>query len=599
MKLSDYVMLRVAAAGVRHVFTVPGGGCMHLVDSLGRNPDLQFVANLHEQGCAVAADAYGQFTGLGVALVTTGPGGSNALTGVAASYLDSTPVLIISGQVKRADFAAARGVRQMGFQELDIVAMASPVTKYAALVTEPSSIRRHLDLALHLAVSGRPGPVWLDIPLDVQAAEVEPETMPGMELPAPAGPTAADLTAAAERTLALLAQAERPAILVGNGVRLAGAGALFLETAERLGIPVLPTWKAADLLPDDHPLYAGRPGAAGQRAANFTQQNADWLLILGARLDYGQIAYMHDTFAPGARKIMVDIDPAEIAKMAMTIEVPVVADAGAFLRALATALPGPDLGRRAPWLERIQAWKARYPVVLPEYWERREGVDNYVLVEAISRNLRAGDLLVPGSSGACSELTCQAIRLPGGVRMLNSQGLGPMGFGIPAALGACIASGGRRTLCVDGDGGFQMNIQELEVVRRLNLPITFFILDNQGYGSIRNSQRAYFDGRYVASDAGSGLTLPDAGRVAEAYGIPSVRLDSQEGIVERIGQLLDREGPLVVVVSIPRDQPTQPRAVSYQKSDGSMATRPMEDLFPLLERAELAENMGNPPANGT
>jgi acetolactate synthase-1/2/3 large subunit len=292
---------------------------------------------------------------------------------------------------------------------------------------------------------------------------------------------------------------------------------------------------------------------------------------------------------------MVDIDPAELRKMAMPLEAAVCADAGDFLRALKAAIHRPDLGRRAPWLERIRAWKERYPVVLPEYWEAPDAVNNYVLVEAISRCLRAGDLVVPGSSGACSELTCQAIRLPAGVRMLNSQGLGPMGFGIPAALGACLASGGRRTICIDGDGGFQMNIQELEVVRRLQLPITFFILDNQGYGSIRNSQRGYFEGRYVASDAGSGLTLPDAGRVAEAYGIPSMRLENQDGIVERVRVILDRPGPLVCVVSIPPDQPTQPRAVSYQRPDGSMATRPMEDLFPLLDRDELEANMLVPP----
>lgn len=596
MKLSDYVMERLVQAGVRQVFMLPGGGCMHLVDSLGRNPDLQFVVNLHEQGCAVAADAYAQFTGsLGVALVTTGPGGTNALTGVAASYLDSIPVLVLSGQVKRADFAAPRGVRQMGFQEIDIVAMARPITKYAAVVEDPAAIRKHLDQALHAALSGRPGPVWLDIPLDVQAAEVNPDELEGYVPPPAEGLPPSALAETAHTTLALLAQAERPAILVGNGVRLSGAGDLFLRLAETLGVPVLPTWKAADLIPDDHPLHAGRPGSAGQRAANFTQQNADWLLILGARLDYGQVAYMHEFFARGARKIMVDIDPAEIGKMAMPIDVPVCADAGDFLRALQAAKPHPGQGHRTPWLARIRAWKERYPVVLPEYWDTREGVNNYVLVEAISQCLRTGDLVVPGSSGACSELTCQAIRLPAGVRMLNSQGLGPMGFGIPAAIGACIASGGRRTICLDGDGGFQMNIQELEVVRRLQLPITFFVLDNQGYGSIRNSQRGYFQGRYVASDRSSGLTLPDAGRVAEAYGIPSARLEHQDNIVAKIGELLDRPGPLVCVVTIPTDQPTQPRAVSYQRPDGSMATRPMEDLFPLLNREELAANMVVPP----
>jgi acetolactate synthase-1/2/3 large subunit len=378
---------------------------------------------------------------------------------------------------------------------------------------------------------------------------------------------------------------------VGNGVRHAGALDTFLAVAEALGAPVLTTWKAADFLPETHPLFAGRPGAAGQRAANFTQQNADCLLVLGARLDYGQLAYMHEYFARGARKIMVDIDPAEIGKMRMPIDVKVPADAGVFLRALATLIPERNLAARPEWMARIQAWREKYPVVLPEYWDTKDCVDNYVLVEVISRALRAGDVLVPGSSGACSELTCQAVRLPAGVRMLNSQGLGPMGFAIPAALGACVASGRHRTICIDGDGGFQMNLQELEVIHRLDLPVKFFVLDNQGYGSIRSSQRGYFGGRYVASDAGSGLTLPDCAKVAEAFGIPTARLDSHQDLEARVAELLDRPGPLVCVVRIARDQPTQPRAGSYQKPDGSMATRPMEDLLPLLDRDELRANM--------
>jgi acetolactate synthase-1/2/3 large subunit len=404
-----------------------------------------------------------------------------------------------------------------------------------------------------------------------------------------------DLDRAAEATVRLLGQAERPAILVGNGVRLAGARDRFLEVARTLGAPVLTTWKAADFLADDDPLFAGRPGASGQRAANFAQQNCDALLVLGARLDYGQVAYMHEYFARGARKIMVDIDPAEIAKMRMPIEVQVAADAGRFLDALAARIPGPGWARRPDWLARIATWRERYPVVLPEYWEARGHVDNYVLVEVLSRCLRAGDVVVPGSSGACSELTCQAIRLPAGVRMLNSQGLGPMGFGLPAAIGACVASGRRRTLCIDGDGGFQMNLQELEVVRRLGLPLKIFILDNQGYGSIRSTQDNYFQGRYVASEAGSGLTLPDCARVARAYDLPTARLDGHDGLEARVRELLEAPGPLVCVVALAPSQPTLPRAGSYRRPDGSMATRPMEDLLPLLDRQEFLANMLIPP----
>ena len=592
MKLSDYVWDRIAAEGVEDVFMLPGGGCMHLVDALGRHPKLRFICNLHEQGTAIAVDAYAQMRGFGAGLVTTGPGGTNALTGVAAAWLDSTPCIFISGQVKSADLRTRHGdVRQFGFQEIDIVAMAKPVTKYAVTVEDPALIRYHLDRALHLARTGRPGPVWIDIPLDVQAAEIDPdalipwspETLPGV-----------DLTSHVQQTLGILQRAERPAILVGNGVRLAGAVDEFIRFAESAGIPVLTTWKAADFLPEDHPLFAGRPGGSGQRAGNFTQQNSDALLVLGARLDLGQVAYMHELFARNAKKIVVDIDPAEIAKLGMDLAQSVVANAGDYLRALNAALPHFPQPEREGWLNQVALWKRRYPVLNPDYWQEKGYVNAYVLMEVLSDLLGENDVLAPGSSGQASELTHQAIRVNKGLRMLNSQGLGPMGFGIPAALGACIASGGKRTICVDGDGGFQMNIQELEVIHRLDLPVKFFVLDNQGYGSIRNSQRAYFQGRLVASDASSGLTLPDTLAVAKAYGIATARIESHEGLRECMADLLSRPGPLVCEVKLNPDQPTLPRVTSYQKPDGSMATRPMEDMFPLLEREELSANLYDP-----
>lgn len=593
MKLSDYVMNRIAAEGVEHVFMLPGGGAMHLVDSLGRHPGLQFICNLHEQGTAVAVDAYAQLRGFGAGLVTTGPGGTNALTGVAAAWLDSTPCLFVSGQVKRADLKRDSGLRQKGFQEIDIVAMARPITKYAVTVEDPLEIRFHLDRALHLACSGRPGPVWIDIPLDVQCAEIDPEELRGWT---PEAVPALDLREAAQHTLDLLSRAQRPAILVGNGVRLAGAQQDFLALAESLGVPVLTTWKAADFLPDDHRLFAGRPGASGQRAANFTQQNADVLLVIGARLDLGQVAYMHRLFARSAKKIVVDVDPAELGKLEMDLELAVAADAGVFIRELLAQVAEHTSPGCQPWLKQVQAWRKRYPVLNPEYWQEEGHINAYVLMEVLAECLEAGDLLVPGSSGQSSELTCQAFPMKKGLRLLNSQGLGPMGFGIPAALGACVGSGGKRTVCIDGDGGFHMNIQELEVIRRLGLPVKFFVLDNQGYGSIRSSQRAYFQGRLVASDATSGLTLPPTLEVAQAYGIPTARLESHEGLREQIAKLLAAPGPLVCEVKLSPDQPTLPRVTSYQKADGSMATRPMEDMYPLLDREEFRGNLYIPEA---
>ncbi len=587
MKLSDYVVDFIAGLGVRHVFMIPGGGAMHLNDSLGRHKSLRFVCNLHEQASAIAAEAYGQYAGLGVAMVTSGPGGTNAITGVAGAWLESTPVLVISGQVKRADLVAGRGVRQIGFQEIDIVAMVRPVTKYAATVTDPGQIRSCLEAAAWHATHGRKGPAWVDIPLDVQAAEIDPATLAAFVPPQSAEPSGAEVRHAAQRTIEILSNAERPAVLVGNGVRHAGAIPLFLSWAESIGIPILTTWKALDFLADDHPLFVGRPGAVGQRAANFAQQKCDALLCIGARLDYGQTAYNHAHFAPQARRVVVDIDPSEIAKLKMELSVGLAADAGAFLRELAALsrdFKAPDWSR---WRTLCASLRVRYPVMLPSYRSVPSGVHNYVLVDTIGRLLRAGDILVPGSSGACSEVTSQAVPAATGMRFINTHGLGAMGFGVPAALGACLASGGKRTVCIDGDGGFPMNAQELAVIARLKLPVKFFILNNGGYGSIRATQINYFERRFMACDPASGLTFPDLAKTAESCGIAFSRITSQGDLEAAVSAVLAGDGPAICDVLMAPDQFTKPKVSSRQQPDGSMVTMPMEDLWPFLDREEF------------
>jgi acetolactate synthase I/II/III large subunit len=603
VKLSDYVFQAVAATGVKHVFMLPGGGCMHLCDSLGRNADLTYICNLHEQACAIAADAYGQYTNnLGVALVTTGPGGTNAITGVAAAWLDSTPCLFLSGQVKRADMKGDRGVRQMGFQEIDIASLVRPITNYAVTVTDPLTIRYHLEKALCLARQGRPGPVWLDIPLDVQAAEISeadlrPFDAAELALPGVASPLEPSLVArAARQTVDWLKAAQRPVLLVGNGVRLDNALPEFQQLLARLKIPVLTTWKAADFLAEDHPLFAGRPGSVGQRGANFTQQNSDLLLVLGARLDLGQTGYVHRNFARGARKIIVDIDPAELGKLDMAVDLPVPCGAKAFLGALCAALESEAAQFNfAPWLQRCRDWKQRYPILLPEFAHLPDGISNYTLTEALSQCMTADDLLIPGSSGACSETTMQAFKVKAGQRVFNSEGLGPMGFGLPAAIGGCLASGGRRTISIDGDGGFIMNIQELEVVHRLNLPIKFFVLDNNGYNSIRQTQNAYFQGKLMASDPSSGLTLPDYRKVAEAFGIETCAINTTEEIEPVVAAMLSHGRPMVRVARISPAHTTSPRLSSGRRADGSMYSKPLEDLWPFLDRNEFLDNMIVPP----
>jgi acetolactate synthase-1/2/3 large subunit len=591
IKLSDYVVGFLADAGVKHLFMLTGGACMHLVDSVGRNSAIEYVCCLHEQSCAFATEAYAEYTGdLAACLVTTGPGSTNTLTGVAAAWLESASCLFLSGQAKRADMIGNRGVRSMGQQEIDIISVVRPITKYAASVQDPQTVRYELEKAVHMATHGRRGPVWLEIPLDVQAAMVDEANLAGYRAET-SGPSVS-LQQPVDAAIDLINQAERPVLFLGNGARGAMANGSLQALIERLQIPVLLTWKTADLLPDGHPLFAGRPGAIGQRFANFTQQNADFLMVIGARLDLPQTAFSHENFARGARKVMVDVDPAEIAKMQTPIEVPVCADGRDFVEQFLRRSNRILTRDRSAWLERCKRWQSVYPVVLPEYWrETGETVNTYVLVDVLSSELGTNDLLVPGSSGPCSDIFLQAFRVSDGQRIVNAPGLGAMGTGLPGTIGACLASGRKRTVCVVGDGGFQLNIQELETVKRLQLPIKFFVLCNGGYAAIMTSQRNYFDSRYVGSDPSSHLTLPDVTKVAEAYGLPTARIDSHSELREQVRLVLALDGPVVCAVATSPLQPTAPRVTSAVREDGVIVSRPMEDMWPFLSREELEANM--------
>jgi len=587
LKLSDYVFQVIAARGVRHVFTLPGGGAMHLVDSLGRS-GLAYVCTLHEQAAAIAAEAYGRASNnLGVVLVTSGPGGINALTGAAGAWFASTPCLILSGQVKRADLKGDSGLRQRGPQENDIVAMAAPITKYAVMVVDPATIRFHLEKAIALATSGRKGPVWIDIPLDVQAADIDPEALEGCDLPAAAPDPA--LPSQVARAFGFLREACRPVLLAGNGVHFSGTEKTFLALAERLGIPVLTTWMGCDLIPDGHPLFFGRPGTIASRGANFTVQNADCLISLGARLDFDVTGFDQSRYARAARKIVVDVDAAEIAKLGMTVDVPICAD-------LKDAIPellrqAPSLPGCAPWLEQCREWRDRYPILRPEFREPSDFINPFVFADTLSGELAADDLIVPGSSGSGIDMFWMAYRAKAGQRAFSTGGLGAMGFGLPAGMGACLALGRRRTVTVDGDGGFLMNIQELATVAQLGLPVKYFVANNQGYASIRSMQRNHFQGRLVACDGSSGVALPDLVAVARAMEIPAARIGGRDDLRRGIRDALDAPGPFVCDVLLDPAFTTMPRMSSVVRSDGSMASRPLEDLWPFLDREEFQANM--------
>ena len=600
IKLSDYVIKFVSDINVKHVFMLPGGGCMHLVDSVGKNKQIEYVGCLHEQAVVIAADGYAQYNGnAGVALVTTGPGSTNAVTGVAGAWIDSTPLLILSGQAKRKDLLAGKGVRQMGIQEVDIVSLVKPITKYAVTVLEPETIRYHLEKAYYIACHGRPGPTWIDIPLDVQGAAIDETKLRGFNpsedafalCPTPHAPCPPALPELVDKVIALLNNSERPVILAGRGIRLGKAMDEFYRVIESLKIPVLTTWRLADSLPEDSEIYFGRPGSITSRGANFVQQNADLILVIGARLDLPQVGHNYPNFARAARKVVVDIDENEIKKIDTKIDVPIVSGAGEFLKELINKSNKVKLRDISAWTLRCRAWKEKYPVVLPEYLNPSGYVSTYALIDVLSEVLTGKDIIVPGSSGTCAEITPQAFRVKKGQRIINSPGLGAMGYGLPQSIGVCLSSGSKRTVCIIGDGGFQHNIQELETLRRLDIPLKIFILNNNGYASIRSTHSRFFEGRLVYCDPSSGLTLPDACKVALAYGLKTARISDQRNLREEVLNVLNMEGPVICDVMIDPDLQMAPKLSSMARPDGSMVSKPLEDLWPFLDREEFRANM--------
>lgn len=596
MRLADYVMRFVVQQGVKHVFLVTGGGAMHLNDALARCTDLTFVCNHHEQAAAIAAENYSKATNnLGVALVTTGPGGTNAITGAVGAWLDSTPTLFISGQVKRADRmyrpdGTPLGVRQRGSQEVDIVSLVKPITKYALTIEDAQSIRYHLEKATYLARMGRPGPVWIDIPIDVQAASVEPAALRGFEAAKLSQASHGEWIVQVGEVIERLNRAERPFVFAGNGVRVSGGAATFEKLVRRLNVPTGLTWLAMDLLDDDDPLLVGRPGMVASRGANFALQNADFVLVLGARLDAPLIGWEPRQFARGAYKAVVDIDPAELRKLEGVIHRPICADARSFMEAMLQRVDSVLAKDRSAWLQRCQDWKTRYPIVLPEH--RAPGlVSVYHLAEVIGEEAGPEDRIVSGSSGSAIEVFLMAYRTRKDRRVFHTAGLGAMGFGIPASIGVCFGSEGKRTICVDGDGGFQLNIQELATVRHLNLPIKFFLLNNAGYASIRATQTNYFGGPNIGCDSNTGMSLPDYRKVARAYGLKAAVIEDQSDLHAAVRRVLRTRGPVVCDVRVVPEETRAPRVTSVQCADGSFVSKPLEDLWPFLDRKEFRENM--------
>jgi acetolactate synthase-1/2/3 large subunit len=599
MKLSDYVVRFIAEQGVKHVFLVTGGGAMHLNQSLGAEPAIEAVCNSHEQASAICAEGYSKATNhLGVCMVTTGPGGTNAVTGVAGAWLDSTPTLFISGQVKRPDRMFAKdgsplGMRQLGVQEVDIVSIVKPITKYAVTVLEPGEIRYHLEKAVYLALNGRPGPVWIDIPLDVQASPIDdPAALRAFDSAELEDcPTNANLAEEVTRLIEKLNQSERPLLFAGNGIRLAHAEQEFEQLRTLLGVPTVATWCAADLVPSDDPTYVGRPGSVAARGANFALQNSDYLLAIGVRLDFAITGYAPQNLAREAHKIAVDIDAAELAKLHPYLQQPICADAKLFLQELLRQQHNIQKRDRSPWQARCVDWKTRYPVVTEEHRKPEGLVSIFNLAEVIGTEVSREDRLVVGNSGSAIEIYLLACPTLHSQRLYHTAGLGAMGYAVPMAIAVATANPGREVIAVDGDGGFMFNIQELETIRRLALPIKFFVLNNDGYSSIRASQRAYFGEATIGADRNSGITIPDLSKVGAAFGLSTALIANQENLRADVRRVLNMKGPVLCDVNVLPDEMRAPRLQSYQKPDGSFVSKPLEDLFPFLPREEFLSNM--------
>lgn len=572
---------------------------MHLVDSISHHPELRCVCHHHEQAAAMAAEAYARLTGEpGVVCVTSGPGAVNAINGVSGAWTDSIPMLVLSGQVKRETCRASyqcNGLRQLGYQETDVVGMVSGITKYAALVDRPESIRRQLERAWRLARTGRPGPCWLDIPLDVQGLRVPPESLEPCD--SPADGTAWDRNLVAQQcreVIERLGAAERPLILAGHGIRVARAEAVFQRVAQLLGVPITTSRTARDLVSARHPLFAGRPGAySGDRAGNFAIQNSDVLLALGTRLGVALTGYNFARFAPGAYKIQVDIDPAELNKPTLRPDLGIHCDAGAFLCEMERQLAQPCWNgeRHSAWVSWCRERLKRYPVVREPHRKPGGLLNPYHFMELLLTSLAEDEVLV-AANGSAASMACQIGDFHGRMRFLFNSGNLSMGYDLPAAIGAAMARPGQRVVCLAGDGSIMMNLQELQTIVHHRLPIKIFVLNNGGYLSIRTTQQTFF-GRLAGESPASGISFPDFTPLAAAFGLATVTLDRAEPR-RSIQAVLEHPGPVLCDVKVDPDQRLELRCSTRLAAGGRLESSGLEDLWPHLPAEDLASNLLSP-----
>lgn len=593
MRVADFVANFVyEELNVKHVFMVTGAGIMHLTDGVACHKKLKTICPHHEQTSSMAMDAYARATeNFGVGFFTTGPGSTNAITGLGGAWQDSVPCMFISGQVKKSEASANSGVsrlRQFGVQELDIIPIVQPICKYAVTVNDPNKIRYELEKAHHIAKSGRPGPVWIEIPMDVQSSIIDEKNLETFNKPnyLPT-PNYEDI----KYVVNLLKNSNRPIIISGQGIRISKSIDLLEKFSAKFKIPVVTPFLGIDTIRHDLLSYVGKTGVKGDRAANLAMQNSDLIIAIGTSLHVTVIGYTYEHFARNAKKIIIDIDQTSHKKKTIKIDHFIHSDAKKFLEMMLDATEKNEINNYTEWIEQCNVWKEKYPVCLPEYKKIKGAINSYVLIDSLSKHSKENDIFV-SDAGGTYYATSQAIQLTKpGQRYIPSSAMATMGYSLPAAIGISVATDNGRVIALTGDGSFQQNIQELQTVIEYNLPVKLFVLNNDGYESIRTSQKNYFSNRFLGESPKSGISFPDTLKIAEAYGIKAIRISEYEELDEKIDEILNFEGPVICDVIIPREQPIIPTVSSRVNPDGTMSSRPLEDMYPFLDREEYKNNL--------
>lgn len=587
IRVVDYIAQYIKKIGIRHVFLVTGGGAMYLNDAFGQ--ENIYVCNHHEQTCAMAAEGYARVkNNLGVCNVTTGPGATNAITGVMGAWVDSIPMLVISGQVKQSvSLYKNKGYRQIGTQEIPIIDMVQPITKYAVPILDPSDVAFELEKAIYLATSGRHGPVWLDIPLDVQNSQVDVEKLRHFS-PPKTKEYKEEISKEIEDVIELLKKAKRPLVVAGYGLRSSGALDDFYKFIEKFDIPVVTAIQANDLMWEDNKLFAGRFGIFGTRPGNFAIQNADLLIVLGCRLHVIDTGYDFETFSRESKKVLVEIDRSELKKPFVSMDLTIHTDIKVFLKSiLKKKLKTVD---NSWWINRCLEWRKKYPACLPEYINSEKGfVNSYYFIDKLSDCLKNDDIVVT-ANGTAYTSTAQGIKLKKGQRLIYNTGCASMGYDLPAAIGVAFTRPNKRVIVLSGDGSIQMNIQELQTIVHHNLPIKIFVFNNNGYLAIRITQGSFFK-RFYGIDKTNGISFPELKKIAIAYGIQFEKIDSTKDISKKIGKVINSDGPCICEVMMSPDQKLIPKPSTVSNADGTFTSKPLEDTYPFLDRKEFLENM--------